>query len=79
VPANLVLKSGGPVTFDSRSGVSYFTQVGFWAFVLCSFGGSEVARLWKLHDPLVRCSSICASAWVLGYGSFILRVFFGGE
>ena len=68
VPANLVLKSGGPITFDSRSGVSSLSQVRFWAFVLCSFGGSEVARLWKLHDPSVRRSSNCGSlgCWSLG-------------
>jgi hypothetical protein len=51
VPCYLVLKSGGPITFDSRSGVSSLTKVGFWASVLCSFGGSGVARLWQLHDP----------------------------
>jgi len=77
-PANLVLKSGEPITFDSRSRVSSLSQVRFWAFVLCSFSGSEVARLWKLHDPSVKCSSNCGSAWVLGSGGFILRVFLWG-
>jgi len=47
-------------------------------FVLYSFDGSEVARLWKLHDPSVKCSSNCGSAWVLGSESFILRVFLWG-
>jgi len=31
-PADLVLKSDGPITFDSRSEVSSLAQVGFWAF-----------------------------------------------
>jgi hypothetical protein len=53
----LVLKSGGPITFDLRSGVSSLAQVGFWAFVLCFFGGSEVERLGKLHVHSVRSFS----------------------
>jgi len=31
-PSILVLKFGGPITFDSRSGVSSLDQVWFWAF-----------------------------------------------
>ncbi|KEH16389.1 hypothetical protein MTR_0200s0020 [Medicago truncatula] len=31
-PSDLVLKSGGPITFDSRSEVSSLAQVWFWAF-----------------------------------------------
>jgi hypothetical protein len=31
-PADLILKTGGPITFDSRSGVSSLAQVAFWAF-----------------------------------------------
>jgi hypothetical protein len=30
-PSDLVLKSGGSIAFDSRSGVSYLVQVWFWA------------------------------------------------
>jgi len=30
-PSDLILKSGGPITFDSRSGVSSLVQVWFWA------------------------------------------------
>jgi len=42
-PSDLVLKSGGPIAFDSRSGVSSLVQVWFWAF-WCSLGGPEVSR-----------------------------------
>jgi hypothetical protein len=31
-PFDLVIKCGGPITFDSRSGVSSLAQVWFWAF-----------------------------------------------
>jgi len=31
-PSVLVIKSGGPITFDSRSGVNSWDQVRFWAF-----------------------------------------------
>jgi hypothetical protein len=47
VLADLVLKSGGPITFDSRSGVSSLAQVGFWAFVFVLFrwiGGRKVVE-----------------------------------
>ena len=33
-PSDLVLKSGGPIAFDSRSGVSSLVQVWFWAFLV---------------------------------------------
>lgn len=43
----LVLKSGGPIAFDSRTGVSYLAQVWFWA--LYGFfqwtGGREVVEV----------------------------------
>jgi len=46
-PYDLILKTGGPIVFHSRSGVSYLVQVWFWTFVgvlsmdrrLCSGGG----------------------------------------
>lgn len=31
-PSNLVMKTNGPITFDSRSRVSCFIQVLFWAY-----------------------------------------------
>ena len=31
-PSDLVLKTGGSITFDSRTGVSSLVQVWFWAF-----------------------------------------------
>jgi len=49
-PFVLVLKSGGPITFDSRLGVISLVQVWVWAFVGVSFGGPEVERWWKLND-----------------------------
>jgi hypothetical protein len=33
-PSDLILKSGGPISFDSRSGVSSLVQVWFWAFLV---------------------------------------------
>jgi hypothetical protein len=33
-PSDLVLKYGGPIAFDSRSGVSSWIQVWFWAFMV---------------------------------------------
>ncbi|KEH26474.1 transmembrane protein, putative [Medicago truncatula] len=33
-PYDLVLKTGGPIAFDSRSGVSYVVQVWFWALLV---------------------------------------------
>jgi hypothetical protein len=45
-PSDLTIKSGGPITFDLRSGVSSLAQVRFWAFY--SFfrwiGGREVVE-----------------------------------
>jgi hypothetical protein len=46
-PYDLVLKSGGPIAFDSRSGVSSLVLDWFWAFLgvlsvdrrLCGGGG----------------------------------------
>jgi len=35
-PSDLVLKSGGPIAFDSRSGVSSLVQVWFWTFLVFS-------------------------------------------
>jgi hypothetical protein len=32
-PSNLILKFGGPITFDSRSEVSSLAQVWFWVFL----------------------------------------------
>jgi len=32
-PSELVLKSGGPIAFDSRSGVSSLDEVWFWVFL----------------------------------------------
>jgi hypothetical protein len=51
-PSDLVLKFGGPITFDSRLGGRSLVQVWFWAFWR-SFGGSVVARWWKLNDHLM--------------------------
>jgi len=51
-PSDLVLKSGGPITFDSISGVSALAQVWFWLFMV-SFGESEVERWWKLIDIFI--------------------------
>jgi hypothetical protein len=69
----LVLKSGGPITFDSRSGVSSLTQVGFWAFVLCSFGVSGVARLWQLRS----FGHVLFEMW-LSLGVGVLKFYFEG-
>jgi hypothetical protein len=49
-PYDLVLKSGAPITFDSRSGVSFFGSSLVLGFIWCSFGGSEVVRWWKRND-----------------------------
>ena len=54
------LKSGGSITFDSRSGVSSLDQVWFWVFMV-SFGGSEVERWWKLDDLSDRSVSLWLS------------------
>jgi len=45
-PSDLVLKSGGPITFDSRSGVSSLAQVWYWAFYgfFRWIGGREVVE-----------------------------------
>jgi len=32
-PSDLISKSGGPIAFDSRTGVSSLIQVWFWAFL----------------------------------------------
>jgi len=72
-PTDLVLKFGGPITFDSRLRVNSLAQVSFWVFVLCSFGGSEVERLWKLHVHSVRSFSNVARL-----GCWSLRVLFWG-
>ena len=61
-PSDLVLKSGGPVAFDSRSGVSSLVVDLFWAFLgvlsvdrrLCGCGGWSIFR-----------KGGCGSVWVL--------------
>jgi len=59
-PSDLVLKSGGPITFDSRSGVSSLAQVLFLGF-LCFFwwiGGREVMEAeWSFGYELFRGGS----------------------
>jgi hypothetical protein len=59
-PYDLVLKSGGSVTFDSRSGVSSLAEV--WGFLWCSFDGS-VKGWWKLNDLSNRSFMDVAQLW----------------
>jgi hypothetical protein len=65
---DLVLKSGGPITFDSRSGISSLAQVWGFLFFWSSFGGSEVERWWKLNDLSKRSFSDVARLWWGGLG-----------
>ena len=46
-PSGWVMKSGGPIAFDSRSGVSSLAQVWFWAFMAFFRwpGGCEVVEV----------------------------------
>jgi hypothetical protein len=79
-PSDLVIKSGGPITFDSRSGVSSLAQVLGFGLFMVSFGGSEVERWWKLNGLSVRSFSIVAQLWCSGRGVYFLGwFFFGGE
>ena len=59
-PSVLVLKSGGPITFDSRLGVSSLDQVWFWAFYgfFRWIGGREVVEAaWSFRYELFGCGS----------------------
>jgi len=54
-PPDLVLKYGGPIAFDSRSGVSSLVQVWFWALlVFCRWTGgyAVVEAEWSLEKEL---------------------------
>jgi len=62
-PSDLVLKSSGPITFDSRSGVSSLVQVLVLGFFGVSFDGSEVSRWWKLNDLWKKSSLDVARCW----------------
>jgi hypothetical protein len=62
-PYDLVLKSGGPIAFDSRSRVSSLTLVWFWVYIWASFGGSEVVRWWKRNDLSNKSFSDVARLW----------------
>jgi len=64
-PTILVLKSSGPITFDSRSGVSSLAQVWFWAF----FG-------FLLVDRRSRGGGSCMIFWL---GAFRMWLSFGVE
>ena len=70
----MVLKIGGPITFDLRSGVSYLDQVWFWAFY-GFFGGSEVERWWKLNDLSDRSVSLWLNFSVHKWELFFKGVF----
>ena len=56
MPSGWVLKSGGPIAFDSRSGANSLIKFGFGLF-RCSFGGPEVVRWWKLIERQNRGSA----------------------
>jgi hypothetical protein len=60
-PYDLVLKFGGPIAFDSRSGVSSLAQIR--GFLWSSFGGSEVERWWKIIDLSNRSFMDVAQLW----------------
>ena len=71
-PSDLTLKSGGPITFDSRSGVSSLAQVRFWVFYgfFRWIGGREVVETnWSFRKMI--CG--CCLALVFRTRSFILR------
>jgi hypothetical protein len=61
-PSVLVLKSGGPITFDSRSESVLWISYGFRLFMV-SFSGSEVEEWWKLNDLSDRNFSDVAQLW----------------
>ena len=62
------LSYGGPITFDSKSGVSSLDQVGFGLFYGVSFGRSEVEKWWKLNDLSDMSFSDVAQLWCWGLG-----------
>jgi hypothetical protein len=43
-PFDLVMESGGPIDFDSRSGVSSMFQVFIWANLVFLIAGLEIER-----------------------------------
>jgi hypothetical protein len=67
-PYDLDLKFGGPIVFDSRSGVSSLAQIR--GFLWSSFGGSEVERWWKIIDLSNRSFMDVAQLWWGGLGAF---------
>lgn len=77
-PSDLVLKSSGPITFDSRSRVNYLVQVWFWAFLRVL---SMDQRLCGGESCLIfRKEGGCGSIWVMRTGFSLTKVcFFWGE
>jgi len=75
-PSDLILKSSGPITFDSRLGVSSLVQVWFWALL----GVLSVnQRLRGGGGCLIFRKDGCGSVWVMRTGFLLQGCSFGGE